>query len=313
MLAIALALGVGLPTVAAMRTGAALPAPPFAWPWAKRQTHTSVRITNQFTTPEGTVKCAAPSSETHGFETCQFTSARLGSMTFYLYLPSGFADGGQFPLVLLLHGGGERGQSGSSAADNASRLLSQQYVNVWSSSTVQRQWPSVVIVPQVMGDARFVDEPINSPSYTLSAQPSIWVARTMAVTEAIQQEYPQIDQTRRYITGISMGAVAVWDITERWPGYFAAVAPLAGAGDPALASRLISLPIWAFQSADDDTIPVAGSRLMVHAIQKAGGHPLYTEYSGVGHDIWNTKRVYANMTFLRWLFGQTNGNPTGGP
>lgn len=257
--------------------------------------------------------CGAPTGDTYGFETCTYSSAQNGSMTFYLYLPSGFASGASFPLVLLLHGGGERSQSYYSAVKNASILLSQKYVNTWSSATVQRNWPSVIVVPQVEGDKRFVNEPVDQPSYSLAPQPSAWVTRTMAITEALSNAYGQIDRTREYITGISMGAVAVWNIAERWPGYFAAAAPVSGIGDPSKAGRLVSLPIWAFHAAGDQLIPVQASRLMISAIRAAGGSPRYTEYAGVGHDIWNTESVYSNGAFLQWLYAQQNAHPTPGP
>lgn len=275
--------------------------------------HGSAHSVTTVVSPASTVRCQPPTHATYGFETCLYSSTVLGTMTFYLYVPTTVANGAHVPLVLLLHGGGERAQVGNSSADNASLLLSQAYVNVWSSRAVQARWPSVVVVPQVAGDSRFVDEPIGKSHYTLSAKPSAWIQRTMAITEAVQSQYPQIDASRRYVTGISMGAVATWTIVERWPTYFAAAAPVSGAGDPALAGRLVSLPLWVFHSASDDLIPVAGSRLMVNAIRQAGGHPLYTQYAGVGHDIWNSEHVYAQTAFLGWLFAQRNPQPAPGP
>lgn len=292
---------------------------PITWPTtpAHRAQTPPARSTTPAATattgPTSTVRCQPPTRTTFGFETCLYSSSSLGKMTFYLYVPTALASGAHVPLVLLLHGGGERAQSGNSPAENASLLLSQAYVNAWSSNRVQARWPSIVVVPQVAGDSRFVDEPIGSTHYTLSAQPSVFIARTMAIAEAVQRQYPQIDSGRRYITGISMGAVATWDIIERWPGYFAAAAPISGAGDPALASRLVSLPIWDFHSVSDDLIPVAGSQLMIRAIRQAGGHPQYTQYTGVGHDIWNTEHVYGQTAFLTWLFAQRNPHPATGP
>ena len=104
-----------------------------------------------------------------------------------------------------------------------------------------------------------------------------------------------------------MGGYGTWDAIERSPGYFAAAAPLSGAGDPSKASVLIHLPIWAFQGAKDTTLPVSGSRDMIYAIEQAGRHPLYTEYPNDGHDLWQPGKVYTPSTgpaFFTWLFSQ---------
>lgn len=279
---------------------------------AQHQT-SSVSLESAPITATAPFVCEGATSHSYGFETCTFTGARLGSMTFYLYLPTGFNSGATFPMVVLLHGGDERARSDYSPAENAALLLDQQYVHTWSSSAVQGQWPSVIVVPQVEGNLRFVNEPIHNASFSLPAQPSSWIQLTMAIAEAIQQQYTQIDPSRRYVTGISMGAVATWAIIERWPNYFAAAAPLSGAGDPAHANRLVSQPIWAFHAANDTLIPVQATRQMVAAIRQAGGSPKYTEYAGVGHDIWNTEHVYTNSAFLSWLFAQHNPSPAPGP
>jgi dienelactone hydrolase len=128
--------------------------------------------------------------------------------------------------------------------------------------------------------------------------------------DALQKQYPNIDPHRLYITGLSMGGYGTWDAIERWPDYFAAAAPLAGAGDPSKASRLVNLPIWAFHGSGDGDVPVSSSRDMIEAIKVAGGHPRYTEYASAGHDIWIM--VYSTPAFMSWLFSQHNSYPRPG-
>jgi len=105
-----------------------------------------------------------------------------------------------------------------------------------------------------------------------------------------------------------MGGYGTWEAIERWPNYFAAAAPIAGAGDPSKASTLTHLPIWAFHGSADRTVPVSGSRDMIDAISAAGGNPRYTEFPGAGHGVWGY--VYSlgasgNATdFFPWLFSQ---------
>ncbi|HEV7234704.1 MAG TPA: prolyl oligopeptidase family serine peptidase [Ktedonobacteraceae bacterium] len=129
------------------------------------------------------------------------------------------------------------------------------------------------------------------------------------IVDALQKEYQGIDSNRLYITGLSLGGYGVWDAIERWPSYFAAAIPIAGAGDPSKAAVLKDLPIWAFHGSADTTVPASGSRDMIATIKAAGGHPLYTEYPGAGHEIWDF--VYATTGtaqhtpgVLSWLFSQ---------
>jgi len=93
-----------------------------------------------------------------------------------------------------------------------------------------------------------------------------------------------------------------WNLITQRPDLFAAAIPLCGGGDPAGANRIGKMPLWVFHGRRDDVIPVTESRKMVSAIQRAGGRPRYTEYAGVGHDVW--KRAFAEPELVSWLFAQ---------
>jgi predicted peptidase len=127
------------------------------------------------------------------------------------------------------------------------------------------------------------------------------------IVDALQKQYTNIDPRRLYVTGLSMGGYGTWEAIERWPNYFAAAAPIAGAGDPSKASVLTHLPVWAFHGSKDTIVPVSGSRDMIAAITAAGGKPRYTEFPGAGHGVWGY--VYATTgtadrvpSFFPWLF-----------
>lgn len=261
------------------------------------------------------MRCLPPTSATYGFARCAFTSAQYGQMFFYLYLPPTFqaarpgtTTGQRFPLVLLLHGGGEAARPFETLDWDAHRVLIQRYAHTWSSPAVQTRFPSVILIPQMMegstDEPNWVGGPHTVDTYTYSPVPTPQIALVMAIMRAVQARYPQIDPHRRYITGVSVGAFGVWDIITRWPGYFAAAMPLAGAGDPSVARRLTSIPIWDFHGTDDPAVPVQASLDMLVAIRAAGGKPHFTEFRGAGHGIWNTERIYADPRVLGWLFEQ---------
>ena len=112
----------------------------------------------------------------------------------------------------------------------------------------------------------------------------------------------KIDKKRIYVTGLSMGGFATWEILQREGKLFAAAMPVCGGGDLSYAPKLTGIPLWVFHGGADRTVPVTRSRDMVAAITQAGGSPKYTEYPGVDHDSWG--RTYSNPEVWDWLFAQ---------
>ncbi|HET9016424.1 MAG TPA: dienelactone hydrolase family protein, partial [Thermomicrobiaceae bacterium] len=250
------------------------------------------------------------------FRNCVYQDGFGATLTFYLYLPDGYNPTQKYPLVLMLHGGGERAIAQKTAAQNRAKLLDTPYAAVWGpganvpySPAVQKRWPSFVVVPQLLYPDRWVDVNPHQGSYVQAADPTPSLYMAKAIVDELRAKYASVDPTRLYITGMSLGGYGTWDAIERWPTYFAAAGPICGAGDPALASKLVHLPIWAFAGSADPIVPVSGSRTMIAAIRKDGGHPLYTEYPGVGHVSWiypyavDGQRT-ASTAFYSWLFSQ---------
>ena len=257
----------------------------------------------------------APANTYEGFTAHVFTG-QGNSLTYYLYLPAHYNPKQKYPLVLLLHGGGERSKTSNTAAQNEKLLLSDPYSAVWSAyyngagnPHIQQQWPCFVVIPQMQSSQQWVNVNVHLGSYVQPAQPSVPLQLTKELLDSLQRQYPSIDANRLYITGLSNGGLGTWDAIERWPNYFAAAAPISGAGDPSKAAVLKNLPIWAFHGSADTTIPVSGSRDMIAAIKAAGGHPEYTEFAGQGHGVWNYVYSLSNNSlnvtnFYAWLFAQ---------
>ncbi len=272
-------------------------------------------------TPEPIPTAAPTPYVSKGFVTEKYTDPQGVTMTYYIYIPNGYVPTQKYPLVLLLHGGGERSDPSATPAQNQFLLFEQPYAKVWApdydnpdSAHVQQHWPSFVVIPQIPINQQWVYADVNYGSYTLAPQPTPWLLAAKELLDSLQEQYAGIDARRLYITGLSIGAYGVWDAIERWPNYFAAAAPIAGGGDPSKASVLVNMPIWAFQGSDDNVVPIAASRDMIYAIKAAGGHPLYTEFEGYSHEIWdmvysttgNSNRV---VGFFPWLFSQRNPTP----
>jgi predicted peptidase len=226
------------------------------------------------------------------FEARTFRDEGL-TLPYRLLKPADYDRSKKYPLVVFLHGAGERGD------DNAKQL--KHGMGDFAADAAMKKHPAFVMAPQCPSGQKWVDVDWSAPSHTLPEKPSPALAATLNAIAALQNEFA-IDPQRIYITGLSMGGYGVWDALARRPELFAAAIPICGGGDPAMAKQIMSVPLWAFHGAEDKSVPVHRSREMIEAIKATGGHPKYTEYPGVGHDSWT--QTYSNPELHTWLFAQ---------
>lgn len=211
-----------------------------------------------------------------------------------LLKPETIEPGQKYPVLLFLHGAGERG------TDNRLQLL---YLPEQMAKDEYRQkFPCFLIAPQCRADKRWSEVDWTLKKSSLPEQPGDQLKAAMGMLDDVLKNYPA-DPQRVYLTGLSMGAYGCWDAATRWPERFAALAPVCGGGDETLAARLAKLPVWAAHGDADTVVPVVRSRNMIAAIKQAGGHPIYTELKGVGHNCWTP--AYSDPNGLvPWLFEQ---------
>ncbi|HEY9488141.1 MAG TPA: prolyl oligopeptidase family serine peptidase [Chryseosolibacter sp.] len=198
-----------------------------------------------------------------------------------------------FPLVIFLHGSGERGN------DNEAQI--RHIAKLFSSAENRKKFPCYVLAPQCPIKAMWAAHDRSGNRLVMRATPTRPMALLIELIEKIEKEY-RIDRSRIYITGLSMGGYGTWDLLARFPDKFAGAIPICGGGDPATASAIKHIPIWAFHGSLDSVVDPRQSRIMVKALQEAGGKPGYTEYPDVGHDSWG--RAYQEPYLLPWLFNQ---------
>jgi len=197
------------------------------------------------------------------------------------------------PLLLFLHGAGERG------SDNQAQLK-------WGAEmmrTAAKQHGCFVLVPQCPRERKWAEVDWSKLTHEMPQAPSEPMRLTLEVIDELKEKYP-IDPDRLYVMGLSMGGYGTWDAIQRWPEMFAAAVPICGGGDETSADR-IKCPVWAFHGEADTAVPVTRSRKMIEAIKAAGGKPKYTEYPGVGHNSWSA--AFADPELLKWLFAQKRG------
>lgn len=176
------------------------------------------------------------------------------------------------PLIVQLHGAGERGDGGEA--------LQKVDVHGFSKYICDTETECMFVMPQC---------PENS----------FWAARVESIisfVEALCKEFP-IDTDRVYLTGLSMGGFGTWFTAMARPDLFAAIAPVCGGG-MAWNADVLKMPVWAFHGEDDPTVSVHSSDEMVEALKKHGSDVTYTRLPGVGHNAWD----YAyNEKLLAWL------------
>jgi predicted peptidase len=216
------------------------------------------------------------------------------NMPYRLFKPEANASG-KLPLVIYLHGSGGLGD------DNQKQMgLGNIFgTRVFALAENQKRFPCYVLAPQTdRGWAR----------YDVSQQPARPIAglgdgsqMALEVIDALRREFA-IDDRRIYVTGQSMGGVGVWNITAYRQNFFAAAIPCCGSAGADDVTRAADTPVWAFHGEADDTVPVATSRERIAALRKIGAHPLYTEYAGVGHNVWEW--AYTEPALVEWMFAQ---------
>jgi predicted peptidase len=219
-----------------------------------------------------------------------------------VWLPPNYTKLHHWPVILFLHGSGERGDDNLRQLSAGIGPALEKY---------DQRYKAVVVLPQCrMGEEWYGEEEIQAMA---------------ALEESIREFHG--DRRRVYLTGVSMGGAGAWYMA-RHRRKFAAVMPVSaevarqaddpfpsdpppdiarivGARDPyaAMADAIGKTPVWIFHGAEDDVIPVTEARSMFAAINKAGGNASYTEYAGGAHNVWDT--VYANRQVVQWLFKQT--------
>lgn len=239
--------------------------------------------------------CTTPVQATGDRTVFHGSAAEVDGRTypFQLLLPARATEA-RLPLVVFLHGAGERG------TDNARQLTWLPLA--MAGEPMRTQFPCYLLAVQCPADETWVDVPwaatVSSP---LPAEPSRPLRAVMAALDRVLAEHP-VDPDRIYLTGLSMGGYGAFDLAMRMPGRFAALVPVCGGGDPASVERLRGLPTWVWHGAKDTVVPTVRSRQMVDAMQGAGMEVRFEELPGVGHDSW--RQAYGPEGAVGWMFAQ---------
>jgi len=237
---------------------------------------------------------ALPAQTKTGFLDRTVTVGTL-QMQYQVYVPLGYDGHRKLPVILFMHGSGERGSDG----------LKQTQVGMPSQIRWHRDWfDAIVVMPQCPDDSVF--------------RGGVAQAAFAALEKSVKEFHG--DRDRLYVTGLSMGGYGVWQQLVDHPGVFAAAVTVSGGLTPSadmanlfvdtkgeepfgyLAQRAKDLPVWIFHGAQDDVVPVTQDRALVDSLRAVGASPKYTEYPDVGHGAWD--KAYGDEELWKWLFAQ---------
>ena len=207
------------------------------------------------------------------------------TLNYWLFLPNDYAveSGKKFPLLLFLHGSGERGS-------DIEKVKIHGPPKLLAESDKAKDWQFITVSPQC---------PDNQSWSPLQL--------TLLLDE-LEKQYA-IDKDRIYVTGLSMGGFGTWGMLYHFPDRFAAGVPICGGFDPTAVERFVNIPLWVFHGAKDNAVKVTMSTDLVEAIQTAGGKNVQlTVYPELEHDSWTVS--YDNPELYRWLSKQSRSAPT---
>lgn len=193
-------------------------------------------------------------------------------LNYLLYLPPDYDENKKYPLILSLHGAGQRGDNVELVREDGIPKILDQGMDI----------PFIVLSPQ-----------IKPTSFWTPEKDSL-----MALLDEICANYA-VDLNRIYLTGFSLGGYGVWELSTLFPERFAAVVPICGGGLPEKAHKIKDIPVWAVHGEKDENVSVQKSIEMVNALKSCGGNIRFTKYQDAGHNVWD--RTYSSPEFYKWL------------
>lgn len=229
-----------------------------------------------------------------------YTSSTGDQLPYRILYPEGYDKSKKYPLILLLHGGGERGNDNEKQLTHGAKLF--------LTENSRKNFPAIVIVPQCPTDSYWASVNLDRSTSPITLGFDYSRPITPPLKNAIDlvqkiSKNEGIDKKRIYITGLSMGGMGTFEAVFRYPKLFAAAVPICGGGDTIrYDKRVKKIPFRVFHGGADAVVSVNESRQMVKKLQSLKVNVIYKEYPAVNHNSWDN--AFAEVDFLSWMFDQ---------
>jgi predicted peptidase len=221
------------------------------------------------------------------------------TLPYRLLLPKNYDAAKEYPLILFLHGSGERGN------DNEAQL-----VHGWKlflQDSIREKYPAIVVFPQCAQNSYWSNIDFRYDTITkkrtflfpTGGEPTTAMRLLIQLLDELEGNY-KMDDDRMYVGGLSMGGMGTFELVRRKPKLFAAAFPICGGANPATAKKLKRPSWWIFHGLKDDVVPPELSQQMADAIKAKGADVKLTLYPNANHNSWDP--AFAEKDLLPWLF-----------
>ncbi len=234
------------------------------------------------------------------YEKKVYTSPSGQELPYRILFPENYNRSKKYPLVLLLHGGGERGNDNEKQLTHGAKLF--------LTEENRKNFQAIVIVPQCSMESYWAAAQIDRTTtpftitFDYSKPEPVALQASIALVQMVSKE-EGVDKKRIYITGLSMGGMGTYEAVYRYPKLFAAAMPICGGGDVArYDKRVAKVPFRVFHGAVDAVVDVKESQKMVERLKTLKASVNYTEYPNVNHNSW--ENAFAEPDFLSWMFSK---------
>ena len=226
-------------------------------------------------------------------------TSKNGNLPYRVLLPKDYNPNVKYPLILFLHGAGERGNDNKAQLTHGAKLFLKE--------SVRRDYPAVVVFPQCAAEESWS----NYEYSRVDGQSDLKYSETVdkikhqvllkSLIKKLQKDF-NLDTNRLYVGGLSMGGMGTFDMVKANPKMFAAAFAICGGANPKIAKRISRPSWWIFHGDADDVVPVKYSQHIYDALKEINADVKLTIYPGVKHDSWTN--AFAEPDLLKWLFSQ---------
>jgi Predicted peptidase len=229
----------------------------------------------------------------------RFTTNSGYELNYRVLYPANYEPGKQYPLILFLHGSGERGNDNEAQLVHGGDLL--------ASNENRTNYPAIVIVPQCPAESSWVDyKRPRAEGEKRFFYPANTISKPLGAVKDLIDSYISkgiVDKNNMHIAGLSMGGMGTFDFVFRYPNLFVTATPICGGANIQRAEQFRGKTIFRiFHGQDDSTVDPQYSRDVYAALQKAGAKVSYKEYPGVKHNSWDN--AFAEPDFISWMLSQ---------
>ncbi len=227
-------------------------------------------------------------------------TSKKGTLPYRVLLPRNYNQNIKYPLILFLHGSGERGSDNNLQLTHGAELFLKE--------SVRRDYPAVVVFPQCAAE----DSWSNYQYSRTDGKVDIIYSETVdkikhqellrGLVKKLKDNF-NLDNNRLYIGGLSMGGMGTFDMIKQNPKMFAAAFAICGGANPKIAKRISKPSWWIFHGDADGVVPVKYSQQIYDALKAIDADVQLTIYEGVNHDSWTN--AFAEPELLKWLFSKS--------